>query len=122
MKPKSKDLTRRERIHIRIRKKLRGTTERPRLAVHFSGKHIYAQVIDDDKGLTLASACSTEKEFRAGSKGLANVATAQKVGRKAAERAISKKVSAVVFDRGGSKFHGKVKALADAAREAGLKF
>jgi large subunit ribosomal protein L18 len=106
--------------HERIRKKISGTTERPRLSVHFSGQHIYAQVIDDISGKTVASVNTTEKEFRESAR--ANVATAVKVGQAVAERAKAKNVSKVVFDRGGSMYHGKVKALADAAREGGLNF
>jgi large subunit ribosomal protein L18 len=107
--------------HVRIRKTISGTTERPRLCVHFSGQHIYAQVIDDIAGRTLASANTTEKEFR-GTQAKPNVATAIKVGKTVAERALAKNVSKVVFDRGGFLYHGKVKALADAAREGGLNF
>jgi large subunit ribosomal protein L18 len=106
--------------HQRIRKKISGTPERPRLSVHFSGQHIYAQVIDDVAGKTLASVNTTEKEFRESAR--PNVATATKVGQAVAERAKSKNVTKVVFDRGGSMYHGKVKALADAAREGGLNF
>ncbi len=106
--------------HVRLRKKLSGTGERPRLAVHFSGQHIYAQIIDDEKGHTLTSVNTTEAEFRTGAK--SNVATAVKVGAALAERAKGSKISAVVFDRGGFPYHGKVKALADAAREGGLQF
>jgi large subunit ribosomal protein L18 len=106
-------------IHDRIRKKIHGTAERPRLAVHFSNRRVYAQVIDDETGHTLASASTMEKTLSADK---ANVATATKVGEAIAERAMLKNVSAVVFDRAGHKFHGKVKALADAARAKGLKF
>ena len=106
--------------HIRLRKKLSGTGERPRLAVHFSGQHIYAQIIDDTQGKTLASVNTTEKDFREGAR--SNVTTATKVGTALAERAKSSNVTKVVFDRGGFKFHGKVKALADAARDGGLQF
>jgi large subunit ribosomal protein L18 len=106
--------------HERIRKKVYGTAERPRLAVHFSGSHIYAQIIDDEKGATLTSVNTTEAAFRAGAR--ANVATAQKVGVALAERAKGNNINKVVFDRGGFKYHGKVKALADAAREGGLEF
>jgi large subunit ribosomal protein L18 len=106
--------------HQRIRKKLSGTSERPRLTVHFSGKHIYAQLIDDSQGRTLASVNTTEEEFRKGAR--ANVATATKVGVTLAERSKAKSITAVVFDRGGFRYHGKVKALADAAREGGLLF
>jgi large subunit ribosomal protein L18 len=104
--------------HTRVRKKVSGTTERPRLAVHFSGQHITAQVIDDLSGKTIVSANTTEKDLKAG----ANVANATAVGKLVAERGASKNIRKVVFDRGGNKYHGKVKALADAAREAGLEF
>jgi large subunit ribosomal protein L18 len=108
--------------HRRLRKKVAGTSERPRLAVHFSGRHVTAQVIDDTAGKTLASVHTTESELRSGKSAGANVATATKVGKLIAERGASKKVKRVVFDRGGYKYHGKVKALADAAREGGLEF
>jgi len=107
--------------HKRIRKRVQGTTERPRLAVHFSGKNIYAQVIDDDRGTTLVSAATTEKTFKGDKATRANTTTAQKIGKLIAERSKGK-VSKVVFDRGGYLYHGKVKALADAAREGGLEF
>ena len=107
--------------HVRIRKVISGTPERPRLSVHFSGQHIYAQVIDDVAGLTLASANTTEKSIRDQAT-RPNVATAIKIGKTVAERAIAKNVTKVVFDRGGFLYHGKVKALADAAREGGLNF
>jgi len=113
----SKDQIRR-RIHKRIRAKLSGTTERPRLAVFRSLKHIYAQVIDDTQGLTLAAAASNEKDGANGG----NLAGAKAIGKLVAERAKAKGIEAVVFDRGGYLYHGRVKALADAAREAGLKF
>ena len=109
----------RRKIHRRIRKKVSGAPERPRLAVHYSNKNIYAQVIDDVSGTTLCQASSLDKEFE---KAGANVATAEKVGKLIAERAKDAKIETVVFDRGGHLYHGKVKALADAAREAGLKF
>jgi len=109
----------RKRIHTRIRKKLAGTTERPRLAIFRSVAHIYAQVIDDTKGVTLASASSTEKGWD-GTGG--NVGAAKVIGERVAQRAKEKGISAVVFDRGGYQYHGRVKALADAAREAGLEF
>jgi large subunit ribosomal protein L18 len=108
--------------HQRIRKKVAGTPERPRLSVHFSGQHIYAQVIDDEAGRTIASANTTEGDFRSDKSARPNVATAVKVGKAVAERALAKNVSQVVFDRGGFIYHGKVKALADAAREGGLQF
>ena len=104
--------------HKRIRKKVSGTPERPRLAVNFSGRHIRAQVIDDAKGVTLAAASTQEKAAKAG----ANVANAQSVGKLVADRAKKKSISKVVFDRGGFQYMGKVKALADAAHEAGLEF
>jgi large subunit ribosomal protein L18 len=109
----------RERIHTRIRKKLRGTPERPRLAIFRSVAHIYAQVIDDSKGVTLAAASSTEKsDLKTGG----NVEAAKAIGKRVAERAKEKGIDKVVFDRGGYLYHGRVKALADAAREAGLEF
>lgn len=107
--------------HTRLRKKVAGTTERPRLAVHFSGKNIYAQVIDDTVGKTLASANTTEAGLKS-QKPKANAATATTVGKLIAERAKAKQIEKVVFDRGGFIYHGKVKALADAAREGGLQF
>jgi len=108
--------------HARLRKKLAGTPERPRLSVHFSGRHITAQVIDDTAGKTLVSVNTTETELRADPKAGANVATAEKVGKLVAERAAAKQIKKVVFDRGGFHYHGKVKALADAAREGGFEF
>jgi len=112
----------RQRLHDRIRKKLRGTPERPRLAVFRSQGHIYAQVIDDDAGRTLCAASSLDKDLRAKSKRGGNLASAKEVGALIASRAKEKGVAAVVFDRGGFQYHGRIKALADAAREAGLKF
>jgi large subunit ribosomal protein L18 len=112
----------RHRIHRRIRKKVSGTAERPRLAVHFSGKHVYAQVIDDETGQTLVSAATTQKDLGGKGKALANRATAEKVGKAIAERLLARNLDKVIFDRGGFLYHGKVKALADAAREGGLKF
>jgi large subunit ribosomal protein L18 len=108
------------RIHRRIRRKIRGTPERPRLSVFRSLKHIYAQVIDDASGRTLVSASSMEKA--APVKGGGNVAGAAAIGRLIGERALAKGIQKVVFDRGGYAYHGRVKALADAAREAGLEF
>jgi large subunit ribosomal protein L18 len=108
--------------HARLRKRISGTSERPRLAVHFSGKNIYAQVIDDTVGQTLASANTTEAEFKNSKTARANAVTAIKIGQLVAERSKSKQISKVVFDRGGFQYHGKVKALADAAREGGLEF
>jgi large subunit ribosomal protein L18 len=108
-------------IHERIRKKLRGTAERPRLNVYRSLNHIYVQVIDDASGVTLVSASSAEGN-KEGRRSGGNVTAAKSVGKSIAERAKAKGVSKVVFDRGGYIYHGRVKALADAAREAGLKF
>lgn len=108
--------------HERLRKRIAGTAARPRLSVHFSGNHIYAQIINDDAGVTIASASTTEKLLKAKGKLSANSATAKLVGSELASRAKSKGVSSVVFDRGGFLYHGKVKALADAAREVGLNF
>ncbi len=105
-------------IHKRIRRKLRGNTERPRLAIYRSLNHIYAQVIDDVQGQTLASASTTEKDLRGSSGG--NVEAARRVGKTIAERALAKGIDSVVFDRGGYLYHGRIKALTDAAREAGL--
>ena len=110
----------RKRVHKRIRRKVAGSTQRPRLAVFRSVKHIYAQVIDDSVGHTLAAASSNEKSD--GIKSGGNVAGAKAVGKLLAERAKEKGVKSVVFDRGGYLYHGRVKALADAARQGGLEF
>jgi len=120
----SKDKTR-QKVHSRIRKTLAGTTERPRLNVYRSVNHIYAQVIDDAKGVTIVSATSVQKGK--GGKGEkrptgGNVASAKDVGKLIAQRAQEKGIKKVVFDRGGYLYHGRIKALADAAREAGLEF
>jgi len=112
----------RRRIHRRVRTRVEGTPERPRLCVFRSMTHIYAQVIDDRSGITLASASSMDKETRKQVRGGSNVAAAKVVGKVVADRALAAKVEKVVFDRGGYKYHGRVKALAEAAREAGLKF
>jgi large subunit ribosomal protein L18 len=112
----------RERIHRRVRQKVSGTPERPRLTVYRSINQIYAQVIDDRAGATLVSASSIDKEARKDTKGGGNIATAKIIGRIIAERAIAAGITKVVFDRGGYKYHGRVQALANAAREAGLKF
>jgi len=112
----------RQRIHLRVRRKVAGTPERPRLSVYRSLNHIYAQVIDDRTGRTLASASSLDKETRELLKGGGNVATAKVVGKVIAERARAAGIEQVVFDRGGYKYHGRIQALAEAAREAGLKF
>src|SRR3712207_3750590 len=108
----------RRAVHTRIRRRVRGTAERPRLAIFRSLNHIYAQVIDDERAVTIASASTVEKDLRGATGG--NVEAAQRVGRAIAERAIAAGVEQVVFDRGGFRFHGRVKALTDAAREAGL--
>jgi large subunit ribosomal protein L18 len=108
--------------HLRIRKKVKGTPQKPRLAVFKSEKHIYAQIIDDTKGHTLVSASTLDKELRQGLSKTYNVEAAKEVGRLIAQRALSLGIKTVVFDRGGFKYHGRIKALADAAREAGLKF
>ena len=117
----SRDLHR-KRVHARVRQKVSGTAERPRLSVYRSIGHIYVQVIDDQSGKTLASASSIDGETKKNLKGGGNVAAAKVIGKTIAERAKSAGVSKVVFDRGGYKYHGRVKALADAAREAGLQF
>lgn len=109
----------RKRVHSRIRKKIQGTAERPRLNIFRSLNHIYAQIIDDVKGVTLVSASSLDKEIR---KAGGNAAGAKSVGTEIAKRAKSKGIETVVYDRGGYNYHGRVKVLADAAREAGLKF
>jgi large subunit ribosomal protein L18 len=108
--------------HKRLRKKLAGTPERPRLAVHFSERHIQAQIIDDNSGRTLAAVHTTEADLRSDKNTRANVATATRVGKLIAERGTANKITKVVFDRGGYQYHGKVKALADAAREGGFEF
>ena len=110
----------RQRRHRRVRKLVRGTAERPRLAVHRSNRHIIAQVIDDTAGRTLAAASTVEADLRAGATG--NKEAAARVGRLLAERARAAGVTKVVFDRGGFLYHGRVAAVADAAREAGLDF
>jgi large subunit ribosomal protein L18 len=109
--------------HWRIRKKISGTRERPRMSVCFSNQHIRVQFIDDVAGVTLASASTARKKAAAGGPRLAaNVTSAKLIGAQAAEAAKGKGIKAVVFDRGAERYHGKVKALADAAREAGLQF
>ncbi len=109
----------RRKVRTRIRKKIHGTAERPRLAIHYSNKNIYAQLINDDAGVTIAAASTLDSEVESGS---ANISTSGKVGSLIAKRAKENKIEEVVFDRGGFFFHGKIKALADAAREEGLKF
>ena len=105
-------------VHKRIRRKVRGTTEHPRLAIYRSLNHIYAQVIDDQQGVTLVSASSTEKDLRGATGG--NIEAAQRIGQEIAQRALAKGITRIVFDRGGYLYHGRVKALTDAVREAGL--
>lgn len=109
----------RQRIHARIRKRVSGTAQRPRLAVHFSNQRVYAQIINDDEGRTIVAASSMEAALASAK---SNVAGATKIGEIIAERALGASISQVVFDRGGHTFHGKVKALADAARAKGLQF
>ena len=106
----------------RIRKKVAGTAGRPRMSVCFSNEHIYVQFIDDAKGVTLASASTRHKSTAGRDQLAANVESAKKIGALAAETAKGRGIAAVIFDRNGARYHGKVKALADAAREAGLKF
>jgi large subunit ribosomal protein L18 len=108
----------RQRIHFRIRQKMQGTAERPRLNVYRSLNHIYAQIVDDAKGETILSASTLASKMKTGG----NVAAAKEVGKQVAERAIEKGIKRVVFDRGGYLYHGRIKALADAARAAGLEF
>ncbi|HEY8342021.1 MAG TPA: 50S ribosomal protein L18 [Calditerricola sp.] len=112
----------RKKRHLRVRKKVFGTPERPRLNVFRSNKHIYAQIIDDLKGHTLVAASTLDKELRDQIENGGNVEAAAKVGALVAKRALEKGITKVVFDRGGYKYHGRVKALAEAAREAGLEF
>ena len=108
----------RQRIHFRIRQKMQGTAERPRLNVYRSLNHIYAQIVDDAKGETILSASTLAAKKKTGG----NVAAAKEIGKQVAERAIEKGIKRVVFDRGGYLYHGRIKALADAARAAGLEF
>ena len=108
--------------HERLRRTLAGTAATPRMAVYHSLSHIYVQIIDDDKGHTLTAASTLEKSLKDALKGTCNVEAAKAVGKLVAERAKAKDIEAVLFDRGGHMYHGKIKALADAAREAGLKF
>ena len=116
---KARQLLRRQR---RVRQRVFGTPERPRLNVFRSSAHIYAQVIDDIKGTTLAAASSLDKSLRESLKSTGSIEAAKAVGKLLAERAKAAKVTAVVFDRGGRLYHGRIKALADASREGGLKF
>ena len=111
----------RRRRHARVRKRVHGTAARPRLCVFRSLSHIYAQVIDDESGRTLVAASDLEQEARAGTDGTNKTGRAALVGRLVGQRAVSKGIKEVIFDRGGYKYHGRVKALGEAAREAGLK-
>jgi large subunit ribosomal protein L18 len=115
-KKKRKDLKRR---HLRLRKKISGTASCPRLSVYRSLKHIYAQLIDDEKGMTLAAASSQSPELKSAG---GNVSAATEVGKLLAKKASEKNINKVIFDRGGRRYHGRVKALADGARESGLQF
>jgi len=117
----SRDAQRR-RVHARVRTRVSGTPERPRLCIYRSLGHIYAQIIDDRSGRTIISASSLDKETKKNLKGGGNIASAKAIGKIIADRAKAAGVVKVVFDRGGYKYHGRVKALADAAREAGLQF
>ncbi|MGE5244941.1 MAG: 50S ribosomal protein L18 [Betaproteobacteria bacterium] len=124
MKIRTKD-DRRERIHLRQRKRITGTKERPRLSVFRSVSHIYAQVIDDLNGKTLVAASSTEPSLKGGfgkGTGPGNVKGAEAIGKAIAERSIEKGITRVVFDRGGFLYHGRIRAVAEAARKAGLEF
>ena len=116
---KAKKALRRDKIRFRIRKKMRGTADRPRLAVYRSNKDIYAQIINDADGITMVSASSREKGFKSKGK---KVEMSAKVGKQLAEKAMGAGITTVVFDRGGYLYHGRIKALADGAREGGLKF
>lgn len=117
----NKEMLRKKR-HKRLRQTLGGTAEKPRLNVFRSLNHIYAQIIDDAKGCTLVSASTNDSELRSAVKVGGNIDAAKVVGKTIGERALAKGITTVVFDRGGYKYHGRVAALADAAREAGLKF
>lgn len=112
----------RQRIHRRVRQRVRGTPERPRLSVFRSDKHLYAQIVDDSRGQTLVSASSLDKQVRAQLRYGGNVAAAKVVGKVLGERARQAGITQVAFDRGGYRYHGRVQALATAAREAGLDF
>ncbi|MBL5981788.1 50S ribosomal protein L18 [Petrotoga sp. 9T1HF07.CasAA.8.2] len=112
----------RQKRHLRVRKNVRGTPEKPRLTVFKSQKHIYAQIIDDTKGVTLVSASTTQKQLKEKLEKTWDENAAKEVGKLIAEKAKEKGITEIVFDRSGYKYHGKVKALAEAARETGLKF
>ena len=115
-------IERRRRVHYRIRKHVNGTAERPRMVVFRSNKQIYVQVVDDQKGVTLVAAASNDKVLAAGCKGKTGIEAAAIVGKAIAERAKEKGITTISFDRGGYLYHGRVKSLADAAREGGLIF
>ncbi len=115
-------IERRRRIHYRIRKVVNGTAERPRMVVFRSNKQIYVQVVDDVKGVTLVAAASNDKRLATECKGKSGIEAAALVGKAIAERAIAKGITTISFDRGGYRYHGRVKSLADAAREGGLIF
>lgn len=112
----------RAKRHLRIRKKVRGTADRPRLAVYRSNQHIYAQIINDDEGHTLVSASTLEADVRNQVENASNANAAKVIGERVAKKAVEKGIAKVVFDRGGNRYHGRVAALADAARENGLDF
>jgi len=112
----------RQKKHLRIRKRISGTSECPRLAVFRSLNHIYAQVIDDTKGVTLVSASTLDSSIKAEIENSGNLDAAKKVGAQLAQKALEKGIKSVVFDRGGNIYHGRIKAVADGAREAGLEF
>ncbi len=112
----------RERRHKRIRKKVSGTSERPRLSVHKSLNHIYAQIIDDFNKTTLVFVSSLDKGLKADKAHKGNIETAKKIGKMVAQKALDKGIKKIVFDRGGYIYHGRVKAVAESAREAGLEF
>ena len=122
MLSKNEKKDKRLRRKVRIRKKIKGTPERPRLTVYRSLKYVYAQIIDDESGHTIAAASSLEKGLKESLKSTKDLEAAKLVGKLVAKRAMEKGISEVVFDRNGYKYHGRIKALADAAREEGLKF
>ena len=114
--------TERRRIHRRIRQKISGNVNRPRLCIYRSSKYIYVQIVDDSQGKTLVAASTAEKDVRGNLKQGGNIEASKIVGKAIAERARAKGIEAVVFDRGGYLYHGRIKAVAEAARESGLKF
>lgn len=118
----ARKLTGRRRRQLRVRRKIHGTSERPRLSVYRSLRHMYAQLIDDEAGVTLVAASTLEPALRGREGGTGNVEAAREVGRTLAQRALEKGIVQVVFDRGGNKYHGRVRAVAEGAREAGLQF